>query len=219
MRRIPITKTQSQSGGETPAQDETQVTPEASAPETLSEESTPAAAGPDNSTAGGESPDNADLRRQLEEKDAEIQRLQGEAQESRNQLLRALADIDNVRKRGQKDREEAAQFGSQGLLSDLLPVIDNLERAVAASESATVESLREGVNLTLRQFQETLKRHGVEPVPGAGEPFDAQLHEAIMRADPTEDHPAGTVVDEIRKGYTLRGRLLRPSLVKVAQDE
>lgn len=218
MRRIPITKAQPKNQAD---ESQEEATAMSDTPDATGEDETadaPQAASPDASDGPAEG-DSGKLQQQLEEKENEVQRLQTELKETRDQLLRALADIDNVRKRGQKDREEAAQFGSQNLLSDLLPVIDNLERAISAGDKATVESLLEGVNLTLRQFQETLKRHGVEPIEGAGQPFDAQLHEAIMRAEPTEEHPAGTVVDEIRKGYTLRGRLLRPSLVKVAQDD
>lgn len=167
----------------------------------------------------GNGEEASELRRQLEEKEAQLRELQEQNRQMTDQLLRAMADLENVRRRGQKEREEAAQFGSQSLLSDFLPVMDNLERAISAAESGTVETLLEGVRLTLRQMQDTLQRHGVEPVGGAGQPFDAHVHEAIMRADPTEEYPAGTVVDEIRKGYTLRGRLLRPSIVKVAQEE
>jgi molecular chaperone GrpE len=198
-------------------QEETMENPEAT---TVSGETPdPAPASPSDPSVGEGEGGGADLSLQTEEKNAEIQRLQDQVKETQDQLLRALADIENLRRRGRQDREEAAQYGAQSLLADLLPVMDNLERALTASESATVESIREGVELTLRQFQETLKRHGVESVPGPGEPFDAQHHEAIMRAEPTEDHPPGTVVEDIRKGYTLRGRLLRPSLVKVAQEE
>jgi molecular chaperone GrpE len=162
--------------------------------------------------------ESEELRRQLEEKDTEIQKLRESEQQANDQLLRALADIENVRRRSRQEREEVAQFGIQELLRDLLPVLDNFERAVA-TDNATVESMREGVDLILRQMQDVLKKHGVEPVPSVGQPFDTQQHEAIMRSDPTEEFPAGTVMDEMRKGYLLRGRLLRPSLVKVAQDE
>jgi molecular chaperone GrpE len=176
----------------------------------------------DDSVAGSSpflASDSADdVRRQLEDKDAEILRLKEKDLQSSDQLLRALADIENVRRRSRQEREEVAQFGNQDLLRDLLPILDNFERA-AVADNATVESMREGVDLILRQMQDALKKHGVEAVPGVGQPFDAQLHEAIMRAEPTEAFPAGTVVDELRKGYLLRGRLLRPSMVKVAQDE
>ncbi|MBW3621996.1 MAG: nucleotide exchange factor GrpE [Armatimonadetes bacterium] len=215
MRRIPITNSKSKEGSK--EDPNAAAAPEEAASATGATD----AASNDPAPPSGleESGAVEELRRQLEEREAENQALQGEMNDTREQLLRALADIDNVRKRGRQEREEAAQFGAQTLLSDLLTVIDNLERAVAAGETATRESLLEGVNLTLRQFHDTLRRHGVEPIEGEGQPFNAQLHEAIMRAEPTEEHPAGTVVDEIRKGYTLRGRLLRPSLVKVAQEE
>jgi molecular chaperone GrpE len=168
--------------------------------------------------ATGQDSSAEDLQRQLEEKDAEIQRLQEQLAQANDQTLRAMADMENVRRRSRQEQEESARYGTQNLLQDLLPAIDNLERALSVP-NATKESLLEGVQLTMRQLHDILQRHGVEVVPGQGEPFDAQHHEAIMRADPTEEFPAGTVVDEIRKGYKLRGRLLRPSLVKVAQDE
>jgi len=170
-------------------------------------------------TSGGEDvpQEIAELRRQLEEKDVALRAMEAKERESADQLLRARADMENVRRRGRQEREEAAQFGTQELLRDLLPALDNLERALS-TENVTLDSLREGVGLTLKQFLNAMRKHGVEPLDSAGQPFDANLHDAIMRAEPTAEHPAGTVVEEIQKGYTLRGRLLRPSLVRVAQE-
>lgn len=215
MRRIPITKTSKEQAASSP-EDEMNRSASTDNLEAAGEQESPLQGDPSAENPEGNGGESNSL---LQEKDTEIQKLQEQLKETQDQMLRAMADIENVRRRGRQDREEAAQYGNQSLLADLLPVIDNLERAVSAADKATVESLLEGVNLTLRQFMDTLRKHGVEPVEGAGQPFDAQLHEAIMRAEPSEEHPAGTVVDEIRKGYTLRGRLLRPSLVKVAQEE
>jgi molecular chaperone GrpE len=180
------------------------------------EDETPAEGSPEGSLL--EIGDPAEYAKLIEERDQEIQNLQEKVKALNDQLLRAMADLENVRRRSRQDREEAAQFGLQDFLTDFLPVADNFERALA-SGNATVESLQKGVEVTLRQIHDVLRKHGVEPVPGPGEPFDAKHHEAIMRAEPTEEFPAGTVAEELRKGYTLRGRLVRPSLVKVAQEE
>jgi molecular chaperone GrpE len=169
-------------------------------------------AGEDGSAGAG------DAAQSSNEKDADIERLREETKSLNDQLLRAMADLENVRRRSRQEREEVAQFGLQDFLADLLPVVDNFERALSA-EAKSVDSLLEGINVTLRQFHDALRKHGVEAVPGVGQPFDAKHHEAIMRSEPSEEFPAGTVSDELRRGYTLRGRLLRPSLVKVSQEE
>ena len=151
-----------------------------------------------------------------------MQRLQEQEQaaaDSHDKFLRTLADFDNYRRRTRQEMEDASRFANQKLISDLLPVLDNFERALQHSEgNGGGEAVREGVLLTQKQLFDTLAKHGVEPIEAVGKPFDPQFHEAIMRVEPAPDQEPGTVAEELRKGYTLHGRVLRASLVKVAGE-
>jgi molecular chaperone GrpE len=145
--------------------------------------------------------------------DLDVAQLQAEIADLRDRSIRTLADFENYRRRADKEREDLRRFANAEVLRDLLPVADNLERALAAGGS--VEDLKLGVELTLRQFKDLLRQRGVDEVKATGEPFDPALHEAVAR----EDDPAvsvPTVAAELQRGYTLNGRLLRPALVKVA---
>jgi molecular chaperone GrpE len=136
-----------------------------------------------------------------------------------DKYLRALADLDNLRKRLSREKTEWLTYGQEGVVKDFLPIVDNLERAVSAATRGAGgdDSLLEGVELTLRQFREALARHGVTPIESEGQPFDPTLHEALMRVE-RADLPPGTVVTEFRKGYRLRDRLLRPAQVSVSAE-
>jgi molecular chaperone GrpE len=148
---------------------------------------------------------------------AEVERLQKEVEQERNQYLRTLADFQNFRRRQDEQRGEVAQFANRELILSLLPVLDNFERALAASEqNKSYEALVGGVALTLRQLQEFLKRNGVEPIDAVGKDFDPNFHEAVMREEDS-DKPENTVVEEMQRGYTMHSRVLRPSMVKVAR--
>jgi molecular chaperone GrpE len=158
-----------------------------------------------------------DLQRELEEM---RKRLEEQERETHERLLRTMADFENFRRRARQEREEIRQFANQELLQGLLPIMDDFDRALAAAEQAgSSEALLEGVNMIKKQMEAFLAKHGVAPVEAVGKPFDPSLHEAVLQAPATEEHPAGTVVEEIRRGYTLNGRLLRPALVKVAAAE
>lgn len=140
-----------------------------------------------------------------------------EAARLKDQLLRTAADYDNFRKRSRRDQVEAERKAREDLLRDLLPVFDNLERAVAHSEKATdVQSVMEGILMVMRQFGDTLGKLGVERIPSVGQAFDPAVHEAIQQLE-TDDHPAGTVAAEIQAGYRTPDRVIRPSLVVVAK--
>lgn len=134
-------------------------------------------------------------------------------QESVDRAKRLHADFDNFRRRTQKEREELSIFAVQGLMKDLLPLLDNFERALAA-EAAENSSFKEGVEMIAKQMLATLEKNGLERINAIGEKFDPNFHEAIMRVadDSKEDD---TVAEELQKGYSLRGRVLRPSMVKV----
>lgn len=135
----------------------------------------------------------------------------------KEQVLRAHADAQNVRRRSEQDVEKARKFALEKFVADLLPVADNLERAIAAGnpEDETQKAVLEGVELTLKSLQDTLKKYKVEMVDPAGEPFDPQLHQAMTMV-PNPDMEPNTVMDVFQKGYTLNGRLVRPAMVVVS---
>jgi molecular chaperone GrpE len=151
--------------------------------------------------------------------DAALAEARRELAELRERYLRLAADFDNARKRGLKDREEAALFGHQNLVKELLPSVDNLERAIDSAQQGGEggrEALLEGVELVLREIQTALARHGVVAIDASGQPFDPALHEAMAQV-PDASVPANTVVQVFQRGYQLRGRLLRPARVVVSK--
>ena len=147
--------------------------------------------------------------------DAELA-LQAERDKYRDQLLRKAADFDNFRKRARRDMEEEKKRTRDLTIREFLPLIDNLHRALAAAGTASdVQAVVEGVQMVVRGFDDIAKRFGLEQVPGVGEPFDPNVHDAIQQA-PTNEHPPGTIVSEVQSGYTVEGRLLRAAMVVVA---
>jgi molecular chaperone GrpE len=146
----------------------------------------------------------------LEEAQAEVARI-------RDQLLRTAADYDNFRKRTRREVEDAQKRGKEELLRELLPVFDNLERAVVhAGQASDAKAVADGVNMVLKQFQDTLGKVGIKRITAVGGAFDPSLHEAIQQVE-TNDHPAGTIVAEVQPGYAMGDRLLRASMVVVAK--
>ncbi len=141
-----------------------------------------------------------------------------EAQKNWDLYLRERADLENFRKRAQRDKEELGKFANEGILRELVPAVDNLERALehARQDGAGGETLLKGVELTLAQFQKVLEKFGVVAIKSLGEPFDPSRHEAMGQLE-SADQPANTVVQEYQKGYLLNDRLLRPALVMVAK--
>jgi molecular chaperone GrpE len=148
-----------------------------------------------------------------------IAELEARVKEGHDKYIRSVAEIDNVRKRGRKDMEEARIDAQSRVLREMLPVIDNLERAVAHAKQAGGDGpsgLVEGIQLVLRQFAQALERCNVHPVPAKGLPFDPNQHEAVSQMV-TADAPAGSVVEVMQTGYKIGERLLRPALVVVAK--
>jgi len=140
-----------------------------------------------------------------------------EAADFKDRALRAAADLENVKKRAQKEREDIQKFGTEKLLKDFLPVLDNLDRALAHAKSpADFESLREGLSMTRKLFEDTLGKHGVKGFSALGQPFDPHRHEAMQQVE-TAEVPPNTVVTEVVRGYTLNDRLIRPALVAVSR--
>ena len=131
--------------------------------------------------------------------------------------LRSQAEIENVRKRFQKDKQDLAKFANDTIIKQLLPVADNLEKAIAhAKDENALDALRDGIDLTLKGFLDTLERNGVERIEALDQPFDPNFHEAVSEAENDAVEP-GTVVNEFQKGYTLNKRLLRPAMVVVSR--
>ena len=150
---------------------------------------------------------------------AAFESLQSELLEAKDQALRAVAELQNAQRRARMDVEKAHKFALEKFVNDLLPVADNLERAITASEqdNAELAAVVEGVELTLKTLVDALKKHGVEPVDPAGEPFDPESSQAMTMV-PNPDVEPNTVIDVFQKGYRLSGRLVRPAMVVVAKS-
>lgn len=144
-----------------------------------------------------------------------------ELAELKDRHLRLAADFDNFRRRTLKERQDLHNYANENLVKELLPVVDNLERAVAhgrkEEQRPDSENLLQGVELTYRSLLQTLARHGVVEVEALGKPFDPAFHEAVRRVASSE-HPPGTVVEVYQKGYLLKDRMLRPAMVAVASE-
>jgi molecular chaperone GrpE len=148
------------------------------------------------------------LREALEAKTREL-----EAQQDR--YLRTVAEFDNARKRAAREREEYTRYANESMLRDLLPVLDNLDRALLAARSEPAAAVTTGVELIQRELLRVLEKFGLTPFSSVGQPFDPERHEAIARVQ-RPDLPEMTVADETGRGYLLNGRVLRPAMVTVA---
>ncbi|GAB2508429.1 nucleotide exchange factor GrpE [Microbulbifer agarilyticus] len=150
--------------------------------------------------------------------DEEIASLHQQLADHKDMVLRAQADVQNARRRAQQDVEKAHKFGQEKLLKELLPVVDNLERALATidKDDEAQKAVREGIELTQKSFIDTLTKSGMELIDPAGEPFDPELHQAMTQI-PNGDVEPNTVLDVFQKGYRLNGRLLRPAMVVVSK--
>jgi molecular chaperone GrpE len=155
----------------------------------------------------------------LDDASVELDLLRAERDELRDRMLRALADAENSRKRSERDRREAEQYGGSKLARDLLPVYDNLRRALDAAgeeQRAAASGVIEGVELTLRELLSVFGKHGMTPVaPEVGDTFDPQLHQAMFEA-PLPGTKAGDIIQVMAEGFMLHDRLLRPAQVGVS---
>nr|NNM91048.1 nucleotide exchange factor GrpE [Bacilli bacterium] len=145
----------------------------------------------------------------------ELERLQMQVRELENRLLRTYADMENLRRRTKLEKEELASFANAKLITDLLPVLDNLELALKAGETHEGSDLVKGVNMVFKQFVQVFDQAGVTTLDPVGEPFDPNRHEAVM-SEPVEDTEAGIVIATLRTGYLLGEKVLRPAMVKVS---
>jgi len=147
----------------------------------------------------------------------EVEKQKEEAQKNYEQYLRALAESDNTRKRMQRDKEEYMKFASLPLIKKLLPVVDDLERAMqAAGSSQDYEVLSKGVEMINRRLQDIIREQEVLVIETAGQLFDPQFHQALV-VEESPEHEENTILEEMQKGYTMHGRVIRPSLVKVSR--
>ncbi|GAB2703672.1 nucleotide exchange factor GrpE [Paenibacillus thermoaerophilus] len=162
-------------------------------------------------TAQGEAQSETDpLQRELDQ-------LRREFEENQQRYLRLQADYDNFRKRTRQEKEDFAKYASQKLMEQLLPVIDNFERAMAAASASggDYESLAKGVEMIYRQLRQVLEQEGLTPLQTVGQPFDPELHQAVMQVE-SEEYGEGIVVEEVQKGYRLKDKVIRPAMVKVS---
>ncbi len=147
---------------------------------------------------------------------SEVQRLQTLADDYQQRALRTQADFDNFRKRTQKEKEDFAKYASSKLITELIPIFDNFDRAItAAGEIAENDSFAKGVGMIFRQLEGVLKAEGLETMDTVGQPFNPEFHQAIMQVE-SDEHEEGIVVEEVQKGYMLKDRVLRPAMVKVS---
>ncbi|MGB0449651.1 MAG: nucleotide exchange factor GrpE [Porticoccaceae bacterium] len=169
--------------------------------------------------AGSEEVSNEEIEQELleDEQVSEAEQLQQQVADANDNVLRIQAEMQNMRRRAERDVENAHKFALDKFSADLLPVVDNLERALSAinAEDESQKAIAEGIELTLKSFLEVLKRFKIEAVDPAGEPFDANLHQAVSMV-PNPDMEPNTVMDVFQKGYTLNGRLIRPAMVVVS---
>lgn len=148
---------------------------------------------------------------------ARLQAMEQALEEQKNLYLRTLADFQNYRRRQQEEMERQRALLLEALMEELLPILDNFERALQAAEATReLEPLLEGVKMTERQVKALLARYDIHPIEAVGKPFDPNLHEAIQRIE-TDEYEDGTVVDEVERGYRIGERVLRPSRVIVAK--
>lgn len=156
----------------------------------------------------------ARLESELEAKDHEISELKAQVEELKDKFLRVLADMDNLRKRTAREKEEFRQYALTDIFKDLLPIIDNFERALKIAEETDGKTFKEGIDLIYRMLLNYLARHGVKPIELQDNRFDPSLHQALA-SEESEEISEPQIKEELQKGYLIHERLLRPTMVKV----
>ncbi|RUO34514.1 nucleotide exchange factor GrpE [Aliidiomarina soli] len=171
----------------------------------------------DNQQPNGQADEQSQLQR-IGELEAALAAAEGEASARKDAALRAAAEAENVRRRAAQDVQKARDFALEKFAGELLPVVDNLERAMQSmdAEEDAIKSVLEGIDMTYKSFLSTLEKFGVEVVDPEGQPFNPEHHEA-MGMQESEEHAPNTVMAVMQKGYTLNGRLLRPAMVMVSR--
>jgi len=153
---------------------------------------------------------NAKLKEEPEKKEKE-------AAANYDKYLRAVADLENYKKRSIREKADIIKYGKEEIIKDILPFVDNLDRALDHADTSDVQSFKEGIRLIQEQLLSCLKKHGVEKIDSIGLDFDPNFHEALMQVE-SEEHTENKVVNEVEKGYLLNGRLLRPSKVCICKN-
>ncbi|MBW2646803.1 MAG: nucleotide exchange factor GrpE [Deltaproteobacteria bacterium] len=151
-----------------------------------------------------------EVQKKLKEKDAE-------AKEHYDRVLRTSAEFENFKKRSEREMADFRKFASEAVFKEILPIIDNLERALDVSGNSDCEAVIGGVEMTLKQFMSSFSKFGVVPIEAVGKPFDPRFHEAVM-GEESDTQPNNIVLREMQKGYMINDRLLRPSMVVVAKQ-
>ncbi len=149
----------------------------------------------------------------------EIERIKAEAEAARDRLLRAAAEYENFKKRAEREKEEAMKFIAESIVLDIIPIIDNLDRAIKSAKSderKNFDALLQGIEMIQKQMLSVLEKYGVGIIESEGQPFDPRIHEAILQV-PSEEHPENTVVQEFERGYTLHDKVIRPAKVIVSK--
>jgi molecular chaperone GrpE len=155
----------------------------------------------------------------IEQLRSELRKVNEQAKDCDDKYLRALAELDNQRKRSMREKEELQKYANERLILEILPVIDNFERAIDAGKQAdNVAQMVDGVKMILKQLREILEKEGVAPFESLGEKFDPYKHEALLAIE-SKEHEPYTVLEEIQKGYTMKDRVIRPAKVTVSKKE
>ena len=164
----------------------------------------------DEDTQKDFSAQNAELKEEFAQKERE-------ATDNYEKYLRAVADLDNYKKRTIKEKADIIKYGKEEIIKDILPFVDSLDRALDHADSSDIQAFKEGIKLIQEQLLSCLKKHGVEKIDSVGLDFDPNFHEAMMQVE-SEKHEENKVVNEVQKGYLLNGRLLRPSKVCICKN-
>lgn len=159
--------------------------------------------------------DNPELEEKVKELEKSLEERQKELEEYKNRWIRTYADLDNYRKRTQREIQDIYRYAGEELVKDILPVIDNFERALDLQEDKENPVLK-GVELIYKQFKEVLEKHEVKEIEALGKPFDPNFHDAVMMVE-TDEYEENTIAEVLLKGYTYNTKVIRPSMVKVAK--
>ncbi|MCP3025627.1 nucleotide exchange factor GrpE [Halobacillus sp. A5] len=160
---------------------------------------------------------NENNQAEVMEEKSEADQLREEKEEIQNRLLRLQADYDNFRRRTQKEREADRKYKAQSLVEELIPVLDNFERALQVEvDGGSAQNFANGMKMVYDQFHAALDKEGVEEIPAKGELFDPHLHQAVMQVE-DENYDSNVIVEQLQKGYRLNDRVIRPAMVKVNQ--
>lgn len=147
---------------------------------------------------------------------SELEKARVQAEENYQRLLRVQADFDNFRRRARAEKEDFAKYASLKLIEQLLPIVDNFDRALASSkETKDFDALAKGLDMTYRGMDQLLTAEGLKPIEAVGQPFNPEFHQAVMQVE-SDEHEEGIVVEELQKGYILKDKVIRPAMVKVS---